>query len=180
MRKFSSRLFLLLVVFVVVSAFAVLPLKPVDGNDAVTFVIKNLGLNTKGEFSGLKGNIEWNEESPENSKFNISIATNTVNTGIDMRDEHLKKDDYFDVDKYPDIKLASTAVTKSNDGFVMNGALTIKSITKNISFPFTELKKADGYLFSGKFTVNRRDFGVGGSSVTLSDNVEVSLNVTAK
>ncbi len=175
-----SRLFLLPVVFIIASAFAVLPLKPTDSNNAVTFVIKNLGLNTKGEFTGLKGAIEWNEESPDSSKFNVAIATNTINTGIDMRDEHLKKDNYFDVEKFPDIRLASNTITKSDAGFVMNGALTIKSVTKNISFPFTALKKADGYLFSGKFTINRRDFGVGGGSVTLSDNVEVTLNVTAK
>ena len=180
MRMSFSRLFFLSVVFIIASSFAVLSLKPVDADDAVTFVIKNLGLNTKGEFSGLRGNIEWNEEAPETSKFNVTVTANTINTGIDMRDEHLKKEEYFDAEKYPDIKLTSSTIVKSDAGYTMNGTLTIKSITKNISFPFTASKKPDGYQFNGKFTINRRDFGVGGSSVTLSDNVEITLNVKAK
>jgi polyisoprenoid-binding protein YceI len=180
MKLFFNRFLFLTIVFITASAFAVLSLKPVDANDAVTFVIKNLGLNIKGELSGLRGSVEWNEENPESSKFTVTVAASSINTGIDMRDNHLKKEDYFDVEKYPDIKLVSQTITKANDGYIMNGALTIKNVTRNISFPFSATKKTDVYLFSGKFTINRRDFGVGGSSVTIGDNVDVSLNVTAK
>lgn len=180
MKTICNRFLLASAIFIAASAFAVLPLKPVDAGNSVTFVIKNLGLNTRGEFSGLKGSIEWNEDSPETSKFNVTVAANTINTGIDMRDEHLKKEEYFDAGKYPDIRLASNAVLKSDDGYVMNGTIIIKGITKNVSFPFTAVKKPEGYTFSGKFTINRRDFGVGGNSVTMGDNVEITLNVTAK
>ncbi|MDQ2752088.1 MAG: YceI family protein [Bacteroidota bacterium] len=180
MKKYLYRFSALLFLFVVASAFAVLQLKPVDSENAVTFVIKNLGINTKGELSGLKGTIEWNEESPADSKFAITAAANTINTGIDTRDNHLKREEYFDAEHYPEIKIMSNSIAKTDNGFTMNATLTIKSISKNISFPFTAEKKPDGYLFGGKFAINRRDFGIGGNSVTLSDNVEVSLNVTAK
>ncbi len=180
MKKSLYHIPVLLFLFVIASAFAVLQLKPVDSENAVTFVIKNLGINTKGELSGLKGTIEWNEESPTDSKMAVTVAVSTINTGIDTRDSHLKKDEYFDADHYPEIKITSNTIAKSNDGFTMNAALTIKDVSKNISFPFTALKKPDGYLFSGKFTINRRDFGVGGNSVVMSDNVEISLNITAK
>ena len=180
MKKSLYHIFVLPFLFVVASAFAVLQLKPVDSENAVTFVIKNLGINTKGELSGLKGAIEWNEESPTDSKFTVSVAANTINTGIDTRDNHLKKEEYFDVEHYPEIKIVSNSITKSEAGFTMDGTLTIKNISKNIAFPFTAEKKPDGYLFGGKFTINRRDFGVGGNSVTMSDNVEITLNVTAK
>ncbi len=173
--------FSLLSIFFMATAFAVLSLKPVDSEDAVTFVIKNLGINTKGEFTGLKGAINWNEDSCAESKFTVTVATNTVNTGIDSRDNHLKKEEYFDVEKYPDIRIVSNSITKTDNGFVMNSTLTIKDISKTVSFPFMATKKPDGsYLFSGKFTINRRDFGVGGNSVTMSDNVDIILSVTAK
>ncbi len=180
MKKSLYHILVLPFLFVVASAFAVLQLKPVDSENAVTFVIKNLGINTKGELSGLKGAIEWNEESPTDSKFTVTVAASTINTGIDTRDNHLKKEEYFDVDHYPEIKIVSNSITKSEAGFTMDGTLTIKNISKNIAFPFTAEKKPDGYLFGGKFTINRRDFGVGGNSVTMSDNVEITLNVTAK
>ncbi len=180
MKKSFYQLFLLPLFFIATTAFTVLSLKPVDSENAVTFVIKNLGINTKGEFNGLKGMIDWNEDDPAESKFDVTAAVNTINTGIDTRDKHLKREEYFDAEKYPDIRLASSSIVKSNDGFVMNGMVTIKGVSKNISFPFTAVKNTNDYLFSGKFTINRRDFGVGGNSVTLSDNVEVSLNVTAK
>ena len=180
MKKSLYHISVLFFVFIVASAFAILQLKPVDSENAVTFVIKNLGINTKGELSGLKGTIEWNEESPTDSKFAVTAAANSINTGIDTRDNHLKKEEYFDVEHYPEIKIVSNSIAKTDNGFTMNGTLTIKNISKSIVFPFTAEKKADGYVFGGKFTINRRDFGVGGNSVTMSDNVEVTLNITAK
>ncbi len=180
MKKSLYHLALLLTIFLCASAFAVLSLKPVDSADAVTFVIKNLGINTKGELGGLKGTIEWNEENPAESKIAVTVSVTTINTGIDKRDEHLKREEYFDAEHYPDIKIISTSITKSNNGYLLAAALTIKGISKNISIPFTAAKSAEGYAFSGKFTINRRDFGVGGNSVVLSDNVEITLNVTAK
>ena len=59
------------------------------------------------------------------------------------------------------------------------GNLTIKGATKAISFPFTATKTANGYLFSGSFTINRLDYGVGKSSMVLSDDVDVTLKVQA-
>ena len=179
--KKSLFQFALLFIFFIASAFAVLSLKPVDSENAITFVIKNLGINTRGELSGIRGNIEWNEENLTESKFVVSVAANSINTGIDTRDIHLKREEYFDVEKFPEIKIISNSIDKSSDGFIMNSMLTIKGISKNVVFPFIVAKNADSsYLFSGKFSINRRDFGVGGNSVTMSDNVEISLHVTAK
>ncbi len=180
MKRSLYQFLFLPLFFVIASAFAVLQLKPVDSENAVTFVIKNLGINTKGELSGLKGTIEWNEESPTDSKLAITVAVSTINTGIDTRDSHLKREEYFDVEHYPEIKMVSNSIAKNGDGFTMNATLTIKDVSKTISIPFTATKKTDGYLFNGKFNINRRDFGVGGNSVVMSDNVEVTLNVTAK
>lgn len=180
MKKSIYHLLLLSFVFLIASAFAVLSLQPTDSKDAITFVIKNLGINTKGELSGLKGSIDWNEDSPEESKIAVIAESNTINTGIDSRDNHLKKEEWFDVEHYPELKIVSTAIVKGATGYMLNATLTIKGISKNISFPFTATKTPDGYLFNGKFTINRRDFGVGGNSVTLSDNADITLNVTAK
>jgi polyisoprenoid-binding protein YceI len=156
-------------------AFTVVDLKPVDADDSVTFMIKNFGISTKGSFSGLKGTIKWDATNPSNSSFNVSVDANTINTGIDMRDNDLRKERYFNVAKYPTINFVSTAVNATT----VTGNLTIKGITKQVNIPYTVKPSGNGYLFEGKFPLNRRDFDVGGSSFTLSDDLEVQLKVLA-
>ena len=68
---------------------------------------------------------------------------------------------------------------KKNGEFVINGKLTIKKVSQNVSFPFTAKSLANGYLLKGEFKINRRDFGVGGGS-TVSDNLLVCLEVVTK
>jgi polyisoprenoid-binding protein YceI len=62
----------------------------------------------------------------------------------------------------------------------MFGNLIIKGVSKEIKFPFKATPKDDGFLFEGEFKINRRDFKVGGNSLSLSDDVTVSLSVFAK
>jgi polyisoprenoid-binding protein YceI len=104
-----------------------------------------------------------------------------VNTDNDSRDNHLRKEEYFDVQSRPRIIFKSEKITAGKSGnFQVSGKLTIKGTTKDISFPFKASAKDDGYLFDGSFQLNRRDFKVGGNSLVLGDNVSVSLSVFAK
>lgn len=170
------RFFILFLPAFIVMSFVSGDLKPVDSNEAVTFTIKNFGINTSGGIKGLKGVIKWDAANPATSVFNVTVDATTINTGIEMRDNHLKKDEYFDVEKYPVISFVSTAVTASN----VTGSLTIKGVTRQVSFPFTVKPSGGGYLFEGSFTINRKDFGVGSGSVSLSNSVTVNLKVQAK
>jgi polyisoprenoid-binding protein YceI len=165
--------------FMLLSSFALLALKPVDGNNAVTFIIKNFGIDTKGEFKGLKGDIQWNEENPAASTINVSVNAGTINTNIESRDKELKDETYFNTDKYPVISFVSTGITPNNGSYKATGSLSLKGVTKTISFPFTATKTANGYLFSGSFTINRLDYGVGKSSMVLGDDVDIALKVQA-
>jgi len=156
-------------------------LTPVDSASEVTFKIKNLGFNTSGSFSGLAGTIRFTPDNPDGCNFDVSINAKSVNTGVDLRDNHLRSEDYFDVKNYPQIRFVSVKVTgaKKNGTLFVSGKLTIKGITKDIAFPFTAQPVTDGYLFTGEFKINRRDFKVGGGS-TVSDNLTVMLKVTAR
>lgn len=156
-------------------------LTPVDSASEVTFKIKNLGFNTGGSFSGLAGTIRFNPDNLDGCSFDVHIDANTVNTGVDLRDNHLRGEDYFDVKNHPQIRFVSEKVSgsKKNGTLFVSGKLTIKGTTKDISFPFTAQPVSDGYLFNGEFKINRRDFKVGGGS-TVSDNLTVFLKVVAK
>ena len=152
--------------------------RPVNDGSSVQFKIKNFGFNVGGSFSGLQGSIKFDPNDISHAEFNVSIDANTVNTDNNLRDEHLRKETYFDVKKYPRIFFVSTKVAPStkNGEYLISGKLTIKNTTKDISFPFTAETSNAGYLFKGTFTINRKDFDVGGSSI-ISDNLEVKLGV---
>jgi len=154
---------------------------PDEENSSVKFNIKNFGFNVAGSFKGLKGTIQFDPNDLNKSVFDVTIDVSTINTGITMRDDHLRSETYFDVKNYPRIQFISTRVSGSNkEGtFFVFGKLSIKNTTKEISFPFTAVRQGDDYLFNGEFKINRRDFEVGGSG-TISNELIVNLAVIAK
>lgn len=154
--------------------------KPVDEKSKVNFTIKNFGVNTNGKFSGLKGTVLFDASKLSTSSFNVSVDVNTINTGIDMRDSHLKKEEYFYAEKYSNISFVSTGIKLNNEGYVVTGQLTIKGITKEISFSFTAVSKNDGMLFTGDLNINRKDFDIGGGSAVMGSNVDISLKIFAQ
>lgn len=167
--------------FLIVSLQAQL-LVSVDAASSVKFTIKNFGLKVDGSMKGLQGKIFFNPASLAIASFNVSVDAATINTNNGSRDNHLKKEEYFDVANHPRLQFISTKILATSKPaiFKMEGNITIKGKTKLVSFPFTAVEKPDGYSFSGEFTINRRDFKVGGNSLVLSDNLIVSLSVFAK
>ena len=174
-------LFLLIVNFVVVGLPAQI-LMPVDAASSVKFTIKNFGLKVDGSMKGLQGKITFNPAGLATASFTVSVDVATINTNNGTRDNHLKKEEYFDVAQHPRLQFISTKLVATNNPavFKMEGNITIKGITKLLIFPFTVIEKPGGYMFSGEFAINRRDFNVGGNSLVLSDNLVVFLSVFAK
>lgn len=150
-----------------------------DAGSKVNFTIKNFGIKTNGNFTGLKGNIIFNAMALSTSSFNVTVNTASINTNNTARDKHLRKEEYFYADKYPTITFTSTKITNSTvvGRYYVYGNLTIKGITKAVEFGFSATPTANGYLFSGELEINRRNFGVGGSSVSMADNLKVMLSV---
>jgi polyisoprenoid-binding protein YceI len=155
--------------------------KPVDDSSSVEFGIKNFGVTVSGTVKGLKGTIHFEPGNLSTAAFSVSVDTRTINTGIDMRDNHLKKDDFFYVDSFPTMTFKSTKITPSTkEGFLfIFGDLRIRNVTKAVSFPFQAVPNGEGYTFTGSFTIDRRDFGVGGSSISMSDQAKVTIKISA-
>jgi len=154
--------------------------KPVEQGSSLKFTIKNLGFGVDGSFSGFEGMINFNPQNLAASNFDVMVSAATVNTDNNMRDDHLKGDSFFDVKNYPKIKLTSSQITNIKSGtYLFNGKLTIKGKAQLIKFPFEAAANGDGFVFKGSFKMKRKDFGVGGTS-TVSDELEVMINVTAK
>lgn len=155
---------------------------PVDEGSEVGFKVRNFGINVKGDFKGLKGAIVFSEDHLADARFEVTIEVSTINTGINQRNNHLLSASFFEVSKYPLMRFESIKITKSTskDYLYMFGKLTIKDVTKEISFPFKVTPDNGDYIFAGELSLNRRDYHVGDNSLTMSDNVKVSLKVRAK
>jgi polyisoprenoid-binding protein YceI len=178
-----KKIFLLFIAVLIIKAgIAQSTLTPFDAGSKVHFVIKNFGIKTGGDFKGLKGNIKFYPANPAASAFDVTVDAGTIDTDNESRDDHLRTAEYFDATTYKTIELKSTKVlfSKVAGRFYMYADLTIKGVTKPIEFGFGATPKNSGYVFDGEFQINRRDFGVGGSSVSMSDNLTVSLSVFAK
>ncbi|MGN6568308.1 MAG: YceI family protein [Flavipsychrobacter sp.] len=155
--------------------------KPMSEQSQVKFKIQNFGFDVIGGFTSLQGNIHFDPQNPSKDSFDVFVDASTINTGNSLRDSHLRETEYFDVKNYPRIHFVSTGVrpTAKKGTYLLTGILTIKARFKNISFPFAVTPSGNSVAFKGAFKINRKDFDVGGFS-TISDELEVSLNIVAR
>lgn len=145
----------------------------------VQFNIRNFGVTVVGTLGELKGEIKFDPQHPEQAYFNVTVDVNSIDTGIDLRDKHLKKEEYFDIKNYQVIWFISSKISRGDapNTWRVTGKLLIKNITKEISFPFYASQEEGADFLNGEFVINRRNFGVGGRSISLSDEVRIILRV---
>lgn len=145
----------------------------------VDFKIGNLGINVDGNFD--KSSITTNFTNQDSSKWILfgSVETNSINTDNKKRDKHIKEEDYFDVINYPQITIEATSFKKVSDTkYDVTVSLTIKKTTQTIMIPVEIIGDSNSFKLRSNFEINRRDFGVGGGSLILSNTVKISVNYT--
>lgn len=168
--KKHNKVILLVFLFAFLGLFATINQK--TETSSVTFKINNFGSAVSGSFSKFNITVDYNKNSPLKSVFNGEIFVSSINTGIGMRDKHLKEEDYFDEKKYPKISFKSLSIISKNDSLmIVNGNLTIKNVTKKISLNVNIKEVLNKTIFTTSIKINRRDYNVGGNSFTLSDDL---------
>ena len=144
----------------------------------ITFKIKNAGFNVNGKFSGLKSKISFDASKSTGNSIEATLDAKTINTDNATRDGHLKKEEYFHADKFPLISISSQSFLKQSDGsFKGYFKLRLKGVNKDVIIPFIFSEKDGKGIFKGSFSIDRLDYGVGTSSMILSDNVTINLAV---
>jgi polyisoprenoid-binding protein YceI len=140
-----------------------------------------------GDFEKFSGIITYDPQDLANSKANVSIDVNSINTRIEQRDHHLRSPAFFDVAEYPTITFVSTKFTQ---GYI-TGKLTMRGVTKIVTIPVSILgpvktmgdRQAIG--ISGSLTVNRQDYGINWNrnldqgGVFVSNDILLSINIEA-
>lgn len=91
--------------------------------------------NVRGTFTGIDGTVKGDIENLTEAKISFNIDVNTINTNNEDRDNHLRSDDFFAVELYPNITFNSTGIVKTGeDEYNVSGDLTVKNVTKKTTF----------------------------------------------
>lgn len=142
----------------------------------VEFKIKNLGLNVDGSFLEVEIDAHIDENNLETSFINSEIVVNSIETGMESRDAHILKEDFFDEPNFKTISFKSYKIKRiSGNSFQVDANLTIKDITKKVSFPIFISTQNKEVTITSNFEINRIDYRVGGRSLVLGKKVKINV-----
>ncbi|MEO1240785.1 MAG: YceI family protein [Pseudomonadota bacterium] len=155
-----------------------------DGHRYITFSYSHAGFSNPWlRWRDWTGTLNWNAEDPAASSVNVTINAESIDTGVDVFDGHLKDDRFFDVANHPEITFVSTSVEKTGDNTgEITGDLTIKGTTKPVTLDvvfnkgeYDQRNSRYKLGFSGKTTVKRSDYGVDLFAPVVSDEVDIII-----
>jgi polyisoprenoid-binding protein YceI len=162
-----------------------------NGHSKIGFTVTHLLISeVEGNFKEFTATLTASKEDFNDSKVEFTAKTASVNTEDEKRDAHLKGDDFFNAEKFPEITFVSTSFKKVADKkFKMNGKLTMKGVTKDVVLdvihsgtvndPWGNTKA--GFKITGK--INRKDYGISWGAVldnggaVVSDEVQLKISV---
>lgn len=133
------------------------------------FVVTHDGLApVTGWFNKMRGKVEYDGKNLNKAKVSAHIETDSLNSGSNMRDFHLKSEHFFDVKKYPDMSFESTEIKQLSPGkFKMTGTLEMRGIKKKVVLdcqgpkgPIVDDHKQTRIGFTAKTKLNKKDFGM--------------------
>lgn len=176
------------IIALAIPAFAFASTWSIDSDHSnVGFKVRHLMVsNVKGSFEKLSGTVEIDDKDITKSKVEVSIDTNSINTNVQKRDEHLRSADFFDVAKFPAMTFVSKKVAKAGkDNLKITGDLTMRGVTKQVVLdvegPTKESKDPWGGIRRGATAttkINRTDFGLVWNKALETGGVVVGEEVT--
>lgn len=158
----------------------------------VGFSVRHLVSHVPGEFKHYSCDFSFDPKMPESAKATCTIATKSIATGNDKRDNHLRSPDFFDVVKYPSITFESTGMTADGtDKYKLTGQMRMHGVTKPVVFELeyggtTKDPSGNNKVgFTASTRVNRKDFGIvwnktlDAGGAVLGDDVDIKLDIEA-
>ena len=143
----------------------------------IGFKVKHMMISTvRGHFEDFNATVETENENFNDAVINFTAQTDSISTKNNDRDAHLRSDDFFNAEAYPELTFKS----KSFDGSALIGDLTIRDITKEVSLdvdfngvavdPYGQTKA--GFEVTG--SINRKDFNLTWNAITEAGSIVVS------
>ena len=154
-------------------------------HSSAQFAVRHLGISTvRGTFTKLSGSAHYDPADAKNNSVEVTIETASVDTRVEMRDNDLRSDHFFDVPKYPTMTFRSTKVESAGaDKLRITGDLTIRGVTKPVSLdvegPSKPINDGQGHLHMGVSatgTLDRTDFGMTGYQVAVGNEIKLTID----
>jgi polyisoprenoid-binding protein YceI len=156
----------------------------------IGFTARHLGItNVRGQFDRADVTIDLEGDDPSEWSMKATIDAASVNTGIERRDNDIRGEKYFDVEKYPTITFESRQVEKRGDGYVVVGPLTMHGKTNDVELAVTfNGEQVDREVHKRGFTaqgeIDRFTFNVGDpehreTTWTVGDKIQLMLDMEA-
>ncbi|HEY2878709.1 YceI family protein [Nocardioides sp.] len=145
----------------------------------------------RGAFTEFEGTARVDTANPANSKVELTIKADSIDTGVADRDAHLRSADFFEIESHPEITFTSTNVERDGDDWTITGDLTITGTTKPISIEFESTGSARdpfGNLrigFEGSTTLSRKEWGLTWNAALetggflVSDKIKLEFDISA-
>ncbi|KRG32392.1 MULTISPECIES: YceI family protein [unclassified Psychrobacter] len=156
-----------------------------DSHTRVGFSVNHLGFSTTmGHFNDVKGVVNYDVKAPSKTNMSFTIATDSIDTNWDARDEHLKKAEFFNVTKYPTMTFKSTSVKFINPQQAkVTGDFTMLGQTKPLTLDVTLNKIANSPLtkepvigFRATGNINRAAYGMTAFADGITTNVPIQID----
>jgi len=159
-------------------------------HSAVNFQINHFFTPVDGTFNEYDAEVYFDPENLESSHIDVTIPVASVNTRNDRRDNHLKTDDFFNAEQWPNIRFVSNEIVRDGENnFIARGELTIRDVTKDYDLPFELLGVMDHPMQEGRQVAGivanaelmRNDYGVGTgdwrATAVVGNKVNIQLNL---
>lgn len=153
----------------------------ISDRSVLAFEGTQAGAPFQGVFEDFTANITLDPADLETASIRVEIATASANSNSAERDGALAGADWFDIAAHPTASFTSSAVTKTDEGYVAEGTLTIKGTTLPVTLPFSLNIAGDEATATGSLTIDRNDFGIGTGPLSpmVGNEVAISFEVTA-
>ena len=160
-----------------------------NSHSEIAFTVRHAGISkVRGQFKDAEATLDL-AENVADSKVNATIKSASFDSGDVNRDGHVRGEDFFDVEKFPEISFVSSSIVPKGDAYELQGELTIKGVSRPVSLE-TEFNGVAVDPFgmtraglSAETTISRKDFGLtwnavlDAGGVLVSDKVAVNLEL---
>lgn len=150
-------------------------------NTELTFTGAKVTKSHTGTFQKFTGAVSV-DDTPESAVVQLDIDLGTVKTDTERLDGHLKSGDFFDVANHPTAQFVTREIKPADEAYTVTGDLTLRGVTKSVSFPADIEVSDDRFTMQAEFSINRHEWNVsykGQADDLIRDDVVIKLRLDA-
>lgn len=177
-----------------------IPMRLNAPHTTIGFTVEIMGGLTEvdGRFDRFQGVVQYDTSEVVGSTVSVWIEAASINTGNTNRDNHLRTDDFLDVERHPQLRFEGRVVAADGDRWLLRGSLTIAGVTDTVTIPFRrrhvatliDIDGTPGAIFEGHIAISREQYGIKATTrwnrpfaatgeLAMGDEIAITLRVVA-